>query len=190
MRLHVSARPSAGSGVIEAISPNYFQPLPKIFRAICESLSWKILHADGKASGASDERGKGSLRWLREAGECMGRLGVLCGAVGCCGVPRQHRGSPGQHRHSPVTSPIPSNRNKNGCKMGIFGCLPFPPFSDLREDSGKKNKCVKLTGHSYSGTFQGKNEWLCQPQRHAEACSLCSHACNKAGRSSEIRFMA
>lgn len=94
MRLCVSVRPSIDRGVIEAISPNYFQPLPKIFHAICESLSWKILRADGKTSGASDEKGKSSPRWLREAGECMGRLGVLWGAVGCHGVPRQLKGSP------------------------------------------------------------------------------------------------
>lgn len=95
MRLRVSARPSTGRGVIEAISPNYFQPLPKIFHAICESLSWKILHADGKTSVASDERGKGSPRLLGSAWEDWGCCGVPWGAQAAQGLPSAS--PPGQH---------------------------------------------------------------------------------------------
>lgn len=85
---------------------------------------------------------------------CWGVHGKTGGVVGCHGVPRQHRGSP---LHLPLANidtalwllPFPATASRMGAKWSFLGaCLSLLSQKDPREDSGKKNKCVKLTGHS------------------------------------------
>lgn len=49
MLLQISIRSSVDSAVTEAVAPNYFQPLPKIFCTTREKIeSLKSLHANGE----------------------------------------------------------------------------------------------------------------------------------------------
>lgn len=120
--LQISIRCGVCRGVTEAIAPNYFQPLLKMFCAIEESL--RVLRANGKRFDAMNKMGRGCA--VLETGEWVGRLGGL-------GVPGGNLSAAthGQHQHS---TPIPSYcDNKNGCKTDILGFLPFLPFLERPE---------------------------------------------------------
>ena len=139
--LQISIRSSADGGVIEAIAPNYFQPLLKIFCAIWES--------SGVRSLCMLTGGDLMPRIKRQRAAWCWRLGSRWGGWGdggCHEVLGQCGGFPStapraQHQHSTWTAPIPSYfDNKNGCKTGIFGCLPFLPFSERPETRLEKRR--------------------------------------------------
>lgn len=105
-------------------------PSRDILSNIGQLKSSMSLHANGKRFDAVKKKKRERTTRCRR----LGRLGGL-------GVSRA--APPSRHRRSARTAPIPSyHDNKNGCKTGIFGCLPFLPFSGRPERRPEKRTSV------------------------------------------------